>query len=229
MKRQSQEHSTAITPRRLGRAWSYLSGIAVAAALAIASVPAYAIPDRAAPDANAQPAAIGQVQVPKGQDGCLLCHKYPGLGRYDKDARNRIVHTANGSTEKGDVINIIPPQAAGKIAKDSGLTNESGWCPVNGKTMESSIAKGVHVIGDASIAGAMPKSAYAANSQAKVAAGAVVAMLGGKEPGVPSYLNTCYSIPAHNWGISVAGVYKVGEDGKIGHTIKDRRKVATRS
>ena len=125
------------------------------------------------------------------------------------------VETSFGDEIKADVINIIPPQAAGKIAKDSGLTNESGWCPVNGRTMESSIAKGVHVIGDASIAGAMPKSAYAANSQAKVAAGAVVAMLGGKEPGAPSYLNTCYSIPAHNWGISVAGVYKVGEDGKI--------------
>lgn len=91
MKRQSQEHKPAITPRRLGRVWAYLSGIAVIAAMAIAPAPAYAIPDQAAPDAIATPAAIGQVQVPKGQDGCLLCHKYPGLGRYDKDARNRIV------------------------------------------------------------------------------------------------------------------------------------------
>jgi sulfide dehydrogenase [flavocytochrome c] flavoprotein subunit len=81
--------------------------------------------------------------------------------------------------------------------------------------MESKKAKGVHVIGDASLAGDMPKSAYAANTQAKVTAGAVVAMLAGKEPGTPSYLNTCYSIPAHGWGISVAGVYKVAEDGKI--------------
>ena len=131
------------------------------------------------------------------------------------NAAGMAVETSFGDEVKADVINIIPPQAAGKIAKDSGLTNESGWCPVNGKTMESSIAKGIHVIGDSSIAGAMPKSAYAANSQAKVAAGAVVAMLQGKEPGVPSFLNTCYSIPAHGWGISVAGIYKVGEDGKI--------------
>jgi sulfide dehydrogenase [flavocytochrome c] flavoprotein subunit len=125
------------------------------------------------------------------------------------------VETSFGDEIKAEVINIIPPQAAGKIAKDSGLTDEKGWCPVNGKTMESKKAAGVHVIGDACIAGDMPKSAYAANSQAKVAAAAVVAILAGKEPGVPSFINTCYSIPAHNWGISVAGVYKVAEDGKI--------------
>jgi sulfide dehydrogenase [flavocytochrome c] flavoprotein subunit len=126
-----------------------------------------------------------------------------------------MVETSFGDEIKADVLNVIPPQAAGKIAKDSGLTDEKGWCPVNGKTFESKVAKGVHVIGDACIAGDMPKSAYAANSQAKVAAAAVVAMLAGKEPGVPSYLNTCYSIVGDKWGISVAGIYKLAEDGKI--------------
>jgi sulfide dehydrogenase [flavocytochrome c] flavoprotein subunit len=131
------------------------------------------------------------------------------------DPATRTVETSFGDEIKADVLNIIPPQAAGKIAKDSALTDEKGWCPVDGKTFESSIAKGVHVIGDACIAGAMPKSGYSANSQGKVAAAAVVALLNGKEPGVPSFLNTCYSIPADNWGISVAAVYKLGEDGKI--------------
>jgi sulfide dehydrogenase [flavocytochrome c] flavoprotein subunit len=131
------------------------------------------------------------------------------------DPAGMTVETSFGDEIKADVINIIPPQVAGKIAKDSGLTDEKGWCPVDGKTFESSIAKGVHVIGDACIAGAMPKSGYSANSQGKVAAAAVVALLNGKEPGVPSYLNTCYSIPAEKWGISVAAVYKLGEDGKI--------------
>jgi sulfide dehydrogenase [flavocytochrome c] flavoprotein subunit len=69
------------------------------------------------------------------------------------------------------------------------------------------------VIGDACIAFAMPKSAYAANSQAKVAAAAVVAMLKGEEPGTPSYVNTCYSIVGKDYGISVAGVYRMVEDG----------------
>jgi sulfide dehydrogenase [flavocytochrome c] flavoprotein chain len=139
----------------------------------------------------------------------------PDAAAVKVDAAGMTVETSFGDEIKANVINIIPPQAAGKIAKDSGLADEKGWCPVNGKTFESKVAKGVHVIGDACIAGDMPKSGYAANSQAKVAAAAVVALLAGKEPGVPSYLNTCYSIPAENWGISVAGVYKLAEDGKI--------------
>jgi sulfide dehydrogenase [flavocytochrome c] flavoprotein subunit len=139
----------------------------------------------------------------------------PDAAAVKVDPATKTVETSFGDEIKADVLNIIPPQAAGKIAKDSALTDEKGWCPVNGKTFESSIAKGVHVIGDACIAGDMPKSGYSANSQGKVAAAAVVALLNGKEPGVPSYLNTCYSIPAEKWGISVAGVYKLAEDGKI--------------
>ncbi len=116
---------------------------------------------------------------------------------------------------KADVINVIPPQRAGKIAVDSGLTDDSGWCPVDGRSFESKKVPGVHVIGDACIAGAMPKSGYAANSQAKVCAAAVVALLKGGEVGVPSFVNTCYSLIAPEWAISVAGVYKLGADGKI--------------
>jgi len=114
---------------------------------------------------------------------------------------------------KGDVINIIPAQKAGKIAAIAGLADESGWCSVNKKTFESTIHPGIHVIGDATTT-MMPKSAYAANSQAKVCAAAVAAMLKGAEPGTASYVNTCYSIIAKDWGISVADVYRLSEDGK---------------
>ncbi len=131
------------------------------------------------------------------------------------DASGMTAETSFGDEIKADVLNVIPPQRAGTVAQVSGLADESGWCPVDQKTFESAKAKGVHVIGDASIAGAMPKSAYAANSQAKVCAAAVVAMLNGGEVGVPSYVNTCYSIAGPDWGISVAGVYKLGADGKI--------------
>ena len=115
---------------------------------------------------------------------------------------------------KGDVLNIIPPQKAGKIAHIAGLADDSGWCPVNQKTFESKIHKDVYVIGDACIAGKMPKSGYAANSQGKVCAAAIVAALNGNEPGEPSYVNTCYSIITPEWGISVAAVYQL-VDGKI--------------
>ena len=117
---------------------------------------------------------------------------------------------------KADVLNIIPAQKAGKIAFASELTNDSGWCPVDLGTFESTLVPGVHVIGDASAAKGMPKSGYAANSQAKVCAAAVAAMLNGKQAPVPSWTNTCYSIAAENWGFSVAAVYKLAEDrGKI--------------
>jgi sulfide dehydrogenase [flavocytochrome c] flavoprotein subunit len=129
------------------------------------------------------------------------------------DAGAMTVETSFGDEVKGDVINVIPPQRAGKIAQVSDLADESGWCPVNKKTFESTKHPGIHVIGDACIATKMPKSGYAANSQGKVAAAAVAAMLKGEEPGTPSFVNTCYSIVAENWGISVAAVYRLSEDG----------------
>ena len=57
---------------------------------------------------------------------------------------------------KADVLNVIPPQKAGKIAFAAGLTNDSGWCPINLHTFESTIKKNIHVSGDASIAKAIP-------------------------------------------------------------------------
>jgi sulfide dehydrogenase [flavocytochrome c] flavoprotein subunit len=115
---------------------------------------------------------------------------------------------------KPSVANIIPPQSAGMIAIKSGLTNETGFCPINPNTFESTKVKNVHVIGDACIAGEMPKSGYAASSQAKVAAAAIVASLHGKDPVPFSAINTCYSLLNPEYGISVAGVYTVAE-GKI--------------
>lgn len=122
------------------------------------------------------------------------------------------VTTEFGDTHEGAVINVIPPQSAGQIAQAAGLTDDSGWCPVHLDTFESKLVPGVHVIGDASIATGLPKSGYAANSEGKVCAAAVVAMLADEEPGTPSYVNTCYSLIAPDYGISVAAVYRLAED-----------------
>jgi sulfide dehydrogenase [flavocytochrome c] flavoprotein subunit len=129
------------------------------------------------------------------------------------DAKSR---TLTGVVDdfEADVINLIPHQRAAQLAVDAGLTDASGWCPVNQQTFESLQAKDVYVIGDAAIAGAMPKSGYAANSQGKVCAAAVAAAINGEPPPAPSYVNTCYSILAHDHGISVAGVYEL-KDGSI--------------
>jgi sulfide dehydrogenase [flavocytochrome c] flavoprotein subunit len=142
------------------------------------------------------------------------------------DTKTMTVYT-EFDQHKVDVANIIPPQKAAGIAHRAGLTDQSGWCPVNQKTFESSLHAGIHVIGDSCIAGKMPKSGYSANSQAKVCAAAVVALLSGRETGEPSFINTCYSLVSPEYGISVAAVYKlengsiVGIEGAGGVTPKD--------
>ncbi|BCU07626.1 sulfide-cytochrome-c reductase [Allochromatium tepidum] len=137
------------------------------------------------------------------------------------DGTEMSVETSFGDAVKADVINLIPPQRAGKIAQIAGLTNDAGWCPVDIKTFESTLHKGIHVIGDACIAAPMPKSGYSANSQGKVAAAAVVALLKGEEPGTPSYINTCYSILAPAYGISIAAVYRPNADGSAIESVPD--------
>ena len=115
---------------------------------------------------------------------------------------------------KPAVANIIPAQVAGDIAKTAGLTDDSGWCPISGQTFESTIHKDIHVVGDAAIQSPLPKSGYAANSEAKVVAAAVVELVNGRAAPTPSWVNTCYSIVAPNDGISVAMVYNL-VDGKV--------------
>ncbi len=106
------------------------------------------------------------------------------------------------------VANVIPPQKAARIAALAGVADRSGWCPVNPATFESTLQPGIHVIGDAAIMGAMPKSAFAANAQAKVCATAVIARLAGRDAPEPRLINTCYSLVAPDYGISIAGVYR---------------------
>jgi NADH dehydrogenase FAD-containing subunit len=82
-------------------------------------------------------------------------------------------------------------------------------------TFESKLVPNIHVVGDACIAGGMPKSAFAANSQAKVCAAAITALLAGQAPQTPRLINTCYSLVAPDYGISVAGVYRPGANGLL--------------
>lgn len=107
-----------------------------------------------------------------------------------------------------DVANVIPPQKAGAIAAKAGVADRTGWCPVEPVAFESVLQRGIHVLGDAAIMGAMPKSAFAANAQAKVCAAAIVELLAGRAPQQPLLINTCYSLLAADYGISIAGVYR---------------------
>jgi sulfide dehydrogenase [flavocytochrome c] flavoprotein subunit len=136
--------------------------------------------------------------VPVGKDGKVV----------KVDAATRTLETEFGQKHKAAVANVIPPQSAARIARDAGLVDQSGWCPIDAITFESKLMKDVHVIGDATIAAPMPKSGFAANSQGKVAAAAAVALLQGKAPLPPSMVNTCYSHVGPDYAISVAGVYR---------------------
>jgi sulfide dehydrogenase [flavocytochrome c] flavoprotein chain len=131
------------------------------------------------------------------------------------DAANLTTISDGGlTTIKADVLNYIPPQTAGAIAMQTGLAGDGFWCPVNQMTFESSIHPGIYVIGDSSVAGAMPKSGHSANNQGKVAAAAIVRELAGQEPLSPSTANTCYSLITPDHAISVAAVY-VFKDGAM--------------
>ena len=129
------------------------------------------------------------------------------------DAQGMRLNTEFG-WEEGDVVNFIPAQQAGAVARNSGLTDESGWCPVQAATFESTLMPNVHVIGDACKAGAMPKSGFSANSQGKVVAAAILSHFRGEEPVEPSFANTCYSLVTPDYSISVAAVYRLS-DGAI--------------
>lgn len=129
------------------------------------------------------------------------------------DTKAGSVTNDNDFTYEGDVINVIPPHRAGTIAQRTGLADKSGWCPVNQTTFESTLHKDIHVIGDSALAGKMPKSGYAAGSQGKVCAAAIVADLGGLNMPEPSYVNTCYSLVGPDYGISVAAVYRLTDKG----------------
>src|SRR2546427_7026234 len=130
------------------------------------------------------------------------------------DAATRTLVTDFGR-HQAKVANVIPPQKAGRIADAAGVADRSGWCPIDPVTFESKLQPGIHVIGDAAIAGAMPKSAFAANSQAKTCAAAVALLLTGGAPSSPKLINTCYSLVAPDYGISVAGVYQPSAGGQL--------------
>lgn len=120
-------------------------------------------------------------------------------------------------TFSGALLNVIPAQKAGQIAIDAGLADDSGFCPIDAASMRSAMDENVFVIGDASIAGAMPKSGFSANSQAKIAAMNVRADLVSSKVFPAKYSNTCWSLIATDDGVKVGAQY-APQEGKIAST-----------
>jgi len=133
-------------------------------------------------------------------------------GRVNRvDARAGTVYT-DFDEYKPAVANVIPPQRAASIARVAALDDGKGWCPIRASTFESTVHRDVHIIGDAAIANPIPKSAFGANIEAKACAAAIASLLHAEPVAPPVLMNTCYSLVAPNYGISITGGYRVVDD-----------------
>lgn len=146
--------------------------------------------------------------------------EYAGGKKITKvDAKSKTVFVEGIEDIKGDVVNLIPAQRAGNIAVAAGLVGEDKkWCPITAVSFESTKHPGVHIIGDAcaipSDGAPMPKSGYSANSQAKVCATNVVALMNGRETVDLSAINVCYSAISDHQSVTIAQVFNL-VNGKV--------------
>ncbi len=106
---------------------------------------------------------------------------------------------------------VVPALRAGVIAHAAGVT-DGDWAPIVPATMASKADPNIHVLGDASVASAMPKSGFSANSQAKVAANAIRGELTDSRVYDARFANTCWSLIATNDGVKVGANYKAGSE-----------------
>ena len=163
-----------------------------------------------------------EITSKKGLFTKVFAENYAGMIDYrpnsavvEVDVATKTVKT-EFETVQADVLNVIPPQRAGKLAQTAGMANvDKRWCEVDFLTYESKILPNVHVIGD-SVSAALPKSAHMATSQARVCASAVVALLAQKEPDpAPVFANTCYSFINDKMAMHVANVYRYDSAKKV--------------
>jgi len=166
--------------------------------------------------------ANSEIISKKGLFTKVFNETYAGIVDYrpDNAITNVDVATKTVSTDfdkiKADVLNVIPPQRAGKIAQIANLTEKDyPWCDINFLTYESKLVPNVHVLGD-SVAAGLPKSAHMATNQAKVCANAIVQLFAGQAPDpAPVFANTCYSYVTDKSAMHVANVYRYDEGKKI--------------
>jgi len=131
-------------------------------------------------------------------------------------------------THKANLVNVIPAQMAGKIARDAGLANQTGFCPIDPASMQSANDPNIYVVGDSCIQGDMPKSGFAANSQAKVAALMIRGELSQSRTFPARYTNTCWSLITPDDAIKVGGRYEAADDWPIASDTDPTAASATR-
>ena len=156
-----------------------------------------------------------EIQSKKALFERAFAQRYPGILEYRPNAELKEVagKLARFDFEDvlADVLNVVPPQRAADLVRGAGLVNVvNRWVGVNWLSLESSVAPGIHVLGDATFsAPAMPKSGHMANQHAKVAAAAVIQLLKGEAVNAsPLVMNTCYSFVSAQEAIHVASVHQ---------------------
>jgi NADPH-dependent 2,4-dienoyl-CoA reductase/sulfur reductase-like enzyme len=149
------------------------------------------------------------------------------IGEVDVAGRRFITNL--GDSVKGNVLNLVPPQRAADIARDTGLiTANNRWCEVNWMTLESIKVPNVHVLGDATLsAPLMPKSGHIANQHGKAAAAAIVELMNGRAVVPPMMANTCYSFIDDRNAIHVSSVHRWVPEKKTMETIPGSGGVST--
>jgi sulfide dehydrogenase [flavocytochrome c] flavoprotein subunit len=114
---------------------------------------------------------------------------------------------------EAQVANVIPPQKAGRIATLAGAADNTGWCPIDPETFASKLVPNIHVIGDAVIGGAIPKSASAASAEGKACAGIVASLIAGTVPAAPTLESICYNTVMPGYAFSLSANYRSRDDG----------------
>ena len=137
------------------------------------------------------------------------------------DLKGKRLITETGDRIQGDVLNVVPAHRAGELAMKAGLVNVNNlWCGVDWVTMESLVHKNIHVLGDATFsAPAMPKSGHMANQHGKTAAAAIVELMNGRTPVIPTMANTCYSFVDDKNVVHVASVHQYDAKDKTMKTV----------
>jgi len=157
-----------------------------------------------------------EVQSKKALFTAAWSERYRGIVEYRPDSElvdvdvGTLTARLDFDEVKADVLNVIPPQRAGAIARQLGMANANErFCQVDFLTYESTAQKNIHLLGDAiQTAPLMPKSGHIANQQAKVCAAAIVALLTGQEVNAsPVIANACYSYIDDRRAAHVASVH----------------------
>jgi len=110
------------------------------------------------------------------------------------DAASKRILTADGTAIHYDLLLAVPPHTAPQAARESGLTNQAGWIPVDPRTLELGGMKGrrVFAIGDITavplpgrfqpdVPLVLPKAGTFAEKEAEIVASAIAADVSGKE------------------------------------------------